>query len=418
MINFDFNSDCCGCAACMNSCRHDAITMRADNEGFMMPIVDENKCVECGLCEKVCPHLNTTTDRSGYSLQSFKDKPSYLYYSECSERKDSASGGFGYEALKRAVDNGGVACSCVYDENLRAVHIISDRPEDLKRMQSSKYVQSDMKHCYREIKDALRMGREVVFCGTPCQTAGLHMFLGKTDTSRLTSICLICHGVPSPLVWDKWKAVVENKYGAKLVDINMRDKSYKGYSTSYVRYTLKEDSRRHATGSVSDPHTSPSSVRNVGMPTYLADPYIFLFTDNLYLRNCCYHCQYKADNNGADIIVGDYYVATEGDGNLGCSCLIAMTEKGDRFIHALDGVLKPSNYVAVGSVNSMLWSSVKKHSRRDEFFQRMKTAKEGDATLFKQYLPFRFKVKKVFNKLGLFGIARKIYGMWETYIQK
>ena len=423
MIKFDFNQNCCGCTACVNSCAKGAITMQQNDEGFMMPVVDESKCVDCGLCDKVCPHLNTSEDRSNFSLESFKDKKSYLYYSNKLERKDSASGGFVYDAMKAIVDNGGLACGCVWDENLRAVHIVSDKQEDLLHMQSSKYVQSDMQGCYKEIKVALKSGRKVVFCGTPCQTAGLKHYLGKADKTNLISICLICHGVASPGVWDRWKTVMEKKHHGKLIYVNMRDKSYKGYSTSYSKYTfidkkksepLAHEKVGHASHGTnvdkSNPHTSLISTRNVGMPTYLADPYIFLFTDDLYLRHSCNQCQYKADNNGADIIVGDFYASTEGAGNLGCSCVIAMNEKGPEFIDSLDGTIKKSSYIQVGSVNSMLWKSVKEHPNRTAFFERYKAETEPSERLFTDFLPMKFKVKKVLNQLGLFSVARKLLG--------
>lgn len=423
MIKFDFNQNCCGCTACVNSCAKGAITMQQNDEGFMMPVVDEAKCVDCGLCDKACPHLNTPDDRSNFSLESFKDKKSYLYYSNKAERKDSASGGFVYDAMNSVVDEGGLACGCVWDENLKAVHIVSGKHEDLLRMQSSKYVQSDMRGCYKDIRTALKSGHKVVFCGTPCQTAGLKHYLGKTDISNLISICLICHGVASPGVWNRWKAVMEKKHDGKLVYVNMRDKSYKGYSTSFCKYSFTDEKKSEPSNlkkvgrashgvnvDNSSPHTSLTSTRNVGMPTYLADPYIFLFTDDLYLRHSCYQCQYKADNNGSDIIVGDFYASTEGAGNLGCSCLIAMNDKGSDFIGSLDGTIKESSYVQVGSVNSMLWKSVKEHPNRTCFFERYKAETEPSEQLFTDFLPMRFKVKKVLNRLGLFRLFRKFIG--------
>lgn len=396
MIDLDFEKDCCGCMACINSCNHGAITFHENDEGFFMPVVDKDKCVNCGLCDKACPHLNTTTDSSHYSLESFKDKPAYLYFSKEEERKDSASGGFVYDVYKKTLGEDGYVCGCAWSDNMTAEHIMTNDIKDLPRLQSSKYVQSYIGDSFRKIRNALRNGKKVAFCGTPCQTAGLNFYLGKTDRSNLISVCIICHGVPSPGVWNRWKNIMEEKLKGKILFVNMRDKSYKGYKESYIRYNYMPSS-----------HT-PSKARNVGMPTYLADPYLFLFTDDLYLRHSCNHCQYKAENNGADIIVGDYYRSTPKAGNMGCSCLFAMTRKGDDFIKSLNGEVMPTDYVTIGSVNNMLWKSVNEHPRRKEFFDLYKSTDNLDKTLFSRFLPFRFYVKKWLNRFGLFDITRNM----------
>lgn len=387
MIDFDFDKWCCGCTSCVNACPSSAITMQSNDEGFLMPHVDIDKCIGCGKCDRSCPHLNTSEDMSGFSPNSFEGKPAYLYYSKQQERKHSASGGFVYDAMRYCINNNGIVCGCAWDEEMKAVHIVSDKMEDLHRMQSSKYVQSNMNSCFSDIKKALKDDRKVVFCGTPCQTAGLNHFLGKVSKDNLITISLICHGAASPLVWDKWVGIMESKYHAKLVNVNMRDKSYKGYRTSYSKYTFEDATKTFS----------------LGMPTYLADPYIFLFTDNLFLRKSCNRCQYKADKNGADIIVGDFYASVPSAGNMGCSCVLAMTEKGDSLIKSLDGVLIQSGFQNVGIVNPMLWSSVRESSKRQSFFEDLKNEKV-DLSLFKKYLPLRFKIKKLLNQIGVFNL--------------
>ena len=132
-----------------------------------------------------------------------------------------------------------------------------------------------------------------------------------------------------------------------------------------------------------------------------------LFTDDLYLRHSCNHCQYKANQNGADIIVGDFYQSTYAAGNDGCSCLYAMNEKGEEVIKRLSGEVMATDYRTIGSVNGMLWSSVSEHPRREEFFARYKNTLNPTESMFTDFLPMRFKVKKIMNQLGVFAFVRK-----------
>lgn len=158
-------------------------------------------------------------------------------------------------------------------------------------------------------------------------------------------------------------------------------------------------------------HTLLQGTRNVCKQTFLADPYVFLFTDNLYIRNSCTHCPYKSDNSQADIIVGDFYASTEGAGNGGCSCMIALTPKGENVIKRLDGVMKQSTAKAVGEVNPMIYKSVEKHPLRAKFFGDLQNETDGNLNLFTKYLPVRFHVKKVLAQLGIFNSIKKmLYG--------
>lgn len=397
MINFDFEKYCCGCASCANSCSSGAIQMLPDKDGFLMPSIDRDKCIDCGVCDKKCPYLNTDANVQDFSLKDFEGMPAYLYYSNKAERINSASGGFVYDAFMSFVDKGGYAAGCIWDDNLKARHMICHNKKEVIRTQSSKYVQSELGECFKNIRNLLRQDNKVIFCGTPCQTAGLKQYLSKLAESEcFISICLICHGVASPKVWEYYKQCLEKKYKKKMVNANMRDKHAKGYSLSYARYTFAK--------SVS----GRSLETSTSWPTYLSDPYIFLFTDDLYLRNSCYSCKYKSVHTGADIIVGDFYASTQGAGNDGCSCLVALTNKGNLLIQSLDGTTKASTIDEVGSVNGMICHSVAMNPKRNLFFKDLNNHPEMGMALFNKYLPFRFYVKDILGRLGLFNVIRRL----------
>lgn len=190
MIKFDFNKNCCGCTACKNSCPTAAIQMTENSEGFLLPVVDKTKCVDCGKCDTVCPFLNS---ENGEKVQLLKSK-TYLYYLKDEKiRMNSASGGAFYGIAEQFVENGGYVCGCVWDNDLEACHIVSDKIDDVLRMQSSKYTQSNMKNCYSEIKELLKAEKKVFFTGTACQVAGLKGYLGK-EYDNLLCAAIICHG--------------------------------------------------------------------------------------------------------------------------------------------------------------------------------------------------------------------------------
>lgn len=180
-------------------------------------------------------------------------------------------------------------------------------------------------------------------------------FLGKSDISKLISVCLICHGVPSPLVWEKYKKAIEVKYKGHLVGVNMRDKSKEGYSTSYCKYTFTSLSKNECREEIG--HTLLQGTRNVCLQTFLADPYVFLFTDNLYIRNSCTHCPYKSDNSQADIIVGDFTLLLKAQ-VMGMFLYDSFNTQRRECNKRLDGVMKQSTAKAVGEVNPMIYKSV------------------------------------------------------------
>ena len=190
--------DCTGCGACCNICPKNAITMQVDEEGFKYPKIDKEKCINCNLCEKNCPILNKVNLGTKEPLEVLAS-----YTKNENERSSSSSGGMFYELANVIISKKGIVIGAGYDEQFNVVHKIINNKEDLKELQGSKYVQSDTKNTYKETKEILEKGTEVVYVGTTCQIAGLKSFLQK-DYNNLYTCDLVCHGVPSPKVWQKY----------------------------------------------------------------------------------------------------------------------------------------------------------------------------------------------------------------------
>lgn len=187
--------DCTGCTACVNVCPRQCILMRVDEEGFYYPIIDKEMCIECGLCEKVCPV------ESSQSSNDSMPKVYAAYLRNTGERMKSTSGGIFYAIAKWVVEQHGIVYGAAFDENFKLKHIGVDRMEDLSQLRGSKYLQSYVGNVFSEIKQHLKAGRWVYFVGVGCQVAGLKAFLRKNYDTLITSD-LVCHGVPSQLMFD------------------------------------------------------------------------------------------------------------------------------------------------------------------------------------------------------------------------
>lgn len=199
---FDLKQTCVGCGACATACQKNAIAMRADAEGFLYPVFDNDKCVDCSLCQKVCPVKN--------QVRAVSLEPQY-WAAKCDDdevRMRSSSGGVFSLLAREVLSSGGVVFGAAFDDKLHVKHISAENEPSLIKLCGSKYVQSEMGTCYKDVKDELKKGRQVLFSGTPCQVAGLKSYLGG-DNENLLSVDLICHGAPSPLVFSKYVQELE-----------------------------------------------------------------------------------------------------------------------------------------------------------------------------------------------------------------
>lgn len=232
MIQITDKSQCCGCTACASICAHDAITMQPDTLGFLYPVVDKDKCVDCGLCEKVCAF----NDHYDTSLNLPKPDAYAARHKDMKEVETSRSGAAFIAISDYVLENGGVVYGAGYTDHFRVVHKRAVTKEERDEFKGSKYVQSDLTGVFRRVKQDLKDGLTVLFSGTPCQTAGLHSYIGKKLRANLILVDIVCHGVPGPYIWRDYIAYLEKKQGDKICWVNFRDKQKFGWKAHHETF--------------------------------------------------------------------------------------------------------------------------------------------------------------------------------------
>lgn len=336
--------NCVGCCGCECACPVDAIAMKRKKEGFLYPHVDEKLCILCGKCLKVCP-----------TQQQFTPTPipafCHAMQTGVEKQKDSSSGGIFPLLARKTMEKGGYVAGAVYGKDFHVHHVLSDRTEDILRMCSSKYVQSDTRGIFEKIKTKLKEGVEVLFTGTACQVAGLKGYLQK-EYENLFTIDVVCHGVPSPMVYEEYLDE-HKKQGGKIEEINFRKKDILGWKSGvYIRF--KNGSRYVAKG---------------------YDPYMAVFLNDWGLRKCCYSCEFK-EARFSDVTLGDFWGIEQLDDKVekgsGTSVVLINTTKGKEMIDRIQEELylnkkfKSSDAIRY---NPSIRTSVKYKKYREIFFE-------------------------------------------------
>lgn len=325
MINIQNKVDCCGCNACGDACPKQAITFKTDNEGFWYPEVDMEKCIDCGLCEKVCPIINVRELKKN-------DLPESICYA--AEHKnlevvfDSTSGGLFSAFADIMYKSGGYVGGAVFNEDFKSVRqFISNDKKDLPRLRSSKYLQSSLEGFYSQVRDLLKAGEKVLVCGSPCQMAALRAFLRK-DYDNLIIADYICRGINSPKVWGKYIDSFEERYGHKVVYAKAKSKEY-GWRNLTQKIILDDGKSYYET------KTQSNFTKG------------YLQT-GVYCRPSCYDCKFKGYPRISDITLADFWgiekVNTSMEKNLGTSLVMINSKKGERFFETVKGRI---NYVQV-----------------------------------------------------------------------
>ena len=311
MIHIQNKTDCCGCNACGDICPKNAITFGTDPEGFWYPEVDPCKCIECGLCEKVCPVLNVK------ELKKNDLAEPVCYAAEHRNLEvifDSTSGGVFSAMAEILYRSGGYVGGAVFNEDFSVSHYISADKGDLPRLRSSKYLQSSLEGFYARVGALVKAGEQVLVCGTPCQMAGLRAFLGK-DYDNLLIADFICRGINSPKVWQKYLKSFEERYGSPVVYAKAKSKEY-GWRNLTQKVILADG--RHLYETLEQSNFTKGYLRT-----------------NVYCRPSCYDCKFKGFPRIADITLADFWgierVNRSMEKNLGTSLVLLNSQKGVRF---------------------------------------------------------------------------------------
>ena len=221
-------SKCSGCSACFSVCPKRCIVMREDKEGFLYPSIDDKNCIHCGLCERICPIKNRYLPPDNKDIIAIAAQ-----LKDDSLRLNSSSGGVFTAIAEEVIKRGGVVFGAAFNKNLGVRHIYTETKEGLSQIRGSKYLQSIIGDAYKQAEHFLKNGRQVFFTGTPCQIGGLYAYLGENYDNLITQD-LVCHGVPSPLVWGKYLTYRKKEAGANVENVFFRDKrvGWKKYSIS------------------------------------------------------------------------------------------------------------------------------------------------------------------------------------------
>lgn len=374
MINIIDKKDCVGCNACVQRCPKQCISMHEDEQGFLYPVVNLDECVDCHLCEKICPVINQGEPREPLATFAAKNPDDEV-------RMSSSSGGIFFALAKTIIDEGGVVFGAKFNENWDVVHDYAETIEGVRAFQGSKYVQSRIGETFIQVESFLKVGRRVMFTGTPCQIAALSLFLRKDYGDQLLRVDVVCHGVPSPLIWCDYMNYIARPEGASAgkntVFSSLKEKpvitgmSFRDKRLGWEKYGFSARvaaSKASGKNSVFQPvNIYPENIK--GEVEFIYEPftqnlYMQGFLKDLYLRPSCYACPVKQLKSGSDITLADFwgigYIDKDlygSDGYKGISLVLVNTEKGRRLMMRFRDWLIAEPYLSAVRYNSAIVKS-------------------------------------------------------------
>lgn len=385
-------NSCVGCRSCESVCPHSAITMVYKHGGFLYPVIERSICLKCGLCMEVCPALSVKP------LNCYVPQIIVAKNKDIDIRERSSSGGVFYELAKYVINMRGV----VFGASFNSFHVEHSSAESLSDVDSilgSKYVQSDTNHSFRQVKELLEIGRMVLYSGTPCQVAGLKKYLRK-KYDRLITIDLICHGVPSPIIWEKYVLRLLKRYAADKIlkinfrykkDVDMFDRQFVFNRYYYVCF-LRED-----------------GISQTIIKSYNQDLFCSYFNRNLF-RPSCYDCSYRSlDSSNADFTIGDCWNAYEDHPQIadlnGVSTVVLHTERAVTIWNEI------KHFFEYEPEDPSILRYRYEQSKKDEMEERKKRMWKL-SNFIAQYVPLEYMRFIYMHDRIDFVILRKINRLW------
>lgn len=392
--------------------------MTKDKNGFLYPQIDVQQCVECGLCEKVCPEQNyhfannnwksdseTIQEYTHRIIKQEKNTPdAFIAYNKNSViRKKSTSGGVFTAIANYVIEKKGWVYGVCFNKDNKIIHYGTQQREEIKLFRGSKYVQSNPLEVYSEIKNHLKQNKWVLYTGTPCQVAGLKLYLRKKYT-RLITVDIFCHGVGSPQYWNQYLNFMERKYQSKIRQINFREKTY-GYNSACMAVYF--DNGKFSKKGHDD------------------DLYWTAFSKCYILRPSCYKCKFKNLNHDSDFTIGDFWDCSSLKNKdfinaNGCTLLLVHSQSGHNLLELLEDRIQINPFdlekaliINGGPMPSKLISSSLIPNRYDDFVRDMHTMEIED--LVQKYMPLSAKqqikcfIKPMLYRIGILDILKKIF---------
>lgn len=402
MINITDKQNCCGCGACVQKCPKQCISFHEDNEGFLYPQVDATICIDCGLCEKVCPMLNPAEARKPLQVLAAINKDEKI-------RMESSSGGIFTLLAEKIINEGGVVFGARFDEEWQVTIDYTETIEGLAAFRGSKYVQARTGESFKQCEQFLKEGRKVLYTGTPCQISGLKHYLTR-DYDNLFTVDIVCHGVPSPIVWD---AYLKNK----CIEI-AKDNSLECLTLSNV---TRVDFRNKRNGwlkygiFIETDVFNDSGKRTACFEQKDKNLYLTAYLRNAFLRPSCYNCKAKDGRSLSDITVADFWGVKEEYPKfydvLGVSCVLLHNSHGSNLYKQVNAKSLNVELNTFIKHNPTYSKNTQYPERRKKFWRIYFNSGAKDALKKTSIAPLkervRYSIIRIIVNLGLYDLIKR-----------